>query len=614
MCGIIGFVGKNVEAAPILLDGLERMEYRGYDSAGIAVRSEELGLQVRKSKGRLKVLRDLCRDGADLKGSLGIGHTRWATHGEPNDINAHPHVSANGKVALVHNGIIENYQEIKENLRRQGVHFTSDTDSEVVAQLLEFHYQECGSMLEAVGRVLRRLEGSYALGIICADYPNALIAARKESPLILGFSPEGNFIASDVTAIIKHTRDVVYLEDGEIAVLTAEAVDYLDAEMSPIPEKKHATINWDVSAAEKGGYPHFMLKEIFEQPEAIRKTVSPRIREGRVVLDDIHMPEEYVRAIDRVYIIACGSSYHVGMVSKYNWERLLRRPVDVVLASEFRYCDPLVNERSLVVVISQSGETLDTMAAMREAKRLGGRTLAIVNVVGSSIAREADDVLYTWAGPEIAVATTKAYSTQLALMDLVGLYLGDKLGTVPESEYDAILAAIQQLPEQMQQVLSQTEQVQYYASRYFNHSSVFFIGRNLDYAMGMEGSLKLKEISYIHSEAYASGELKHGTISLIEPGTLVIALGTYAPLFDKAMSNVVEVKARGAEVLALTTEDFREKMENVADATLTIPVTHTVLQPSLGVVPLQLFSYYVALQRGCDIDKPRNLAKSVTVE
>ena len=614
MCGIIGFVGKNVEAAPILLDGLERMEYRGYDSAGIAVRSEELGLQVRKSKGRLKVLRDLCRDGADLKGSLGIGHTRWATHGEPNDINAHPHVSANGKVALVHNGIIENYQEIKENLRRQGVHFTSDTDSEVVAQLLEFHYQECGSMLEAVGRVLRRLEGSYALGIICADYPNALIAARKESPLILGFSPEGNFIASDVTAIIKHTRDVVYLEDGEIAVLTAEAVDYLDAEMSPIPEKKHATINWDVSAAEKGGYPHFMLKEIFEQPEAIRKTVSPRIREGRVVLDDIHMPEEYVRAIDRVYIIACGSSYHVGMVSKYNWERLLRRPVDVVLASEFRYCDPLVNERSLVVVISQSGETLDTMAAMREAKRLGGRTLAIVNVVGSSIAREADDVLYTWAGPEIAVATTKAYSTQLALMDLVGLYLGDKLGTVPESEYDAILAAIQQLPEQMQQVLSQTEQVQYYASRYFNHSSVFFIGRNLDYAMGLEGSFKLKEISYIHSEAYASGELKHGTISLIEPGTLVVALGTYAPLFDKAMSNVVEVKARGAEVLALTREDLKEKMENVADATVTVPVTHTVLQPSLGVVPLQLFSYYVALQRGCDIDKPRNLAKSVTVE
>ena len=614
MCGIIGFVGKDREAAPILLDGLERMEYRGYDSAGIAVRSEELGLQVRKSKGRLKALRELCHDGADLHGNLGIGHTRWATHGEPNDINAHPHVSEGGKVALVHNGIIENYQEIKENLLRQGVKFTSETDSEVVAQLLEFHYQECGSMLEAVGRVLRRVEGSYALGIICADYPNALIAARKESPLILGFSPEGNFIASDVTAIIKHTRDVVYLEDGEIAVLTANSVDYFDTEMSPIPAKAHSTVNWDVSAAEKGGYPHFMLKEIMEQPEAIRKTISPRIRDGRVVLDDIHMPESYVRDIDRVYIIACGSSYHVGMVSKYNWERLLRRPVDVVLASEFRYCDPLVNEKSLVVVISQSGETLDTMAAMREAKRLGGRTLAIVNVVGSSIAREADDVLYTWAGPEIAVATTKAYSTQLALMDLVGLYLGEKLGTIPEGEYAAILAAIQRLPEQMLEVLARTERVQYHASRCFNHSSVFFIGRNLDYAMGMEGSLKLKEISYIHSEAYASGELKHGTISLIEPGTLVIALGTYAPLFDKAMSNVVEVKARGAEVLALTTEDFREKMENVADATLTIPVTHTVVQPSLGVVPLQLFSYYVALQRGCDIDKPRNLAKSVTVE
>ena len=614
MCGIIGFVGKNEEAAPILLDGLERMEYRGYDSAGIAVRSEELGLQVRKSKGRLKALRELCHDGADLHGNLGIGHTRWATHGEPNDINAHPHVSEGGKVALVHNGIIENYQEIKENLLRQGVKFTSETDSEVVAQLLEFHYQECGSMLEAVGRVLRRVEGSYALGIICADYPNALIAARKESPLILGFSPEGNFIASDVTAIIKHTRDVVYLEDGEIAVLTADTVDYFDTEMSPIPEKAHSTVNWDVSAAEKGGYPHFMLKEIFEQPEAIRKTISPRIRDGRVVLDDIHMPESYVRDIDRVYIIACGSSYHVGMVSKYNWERLLRRPVDVVLASEFRYCDPLVNEKSLVVVISQSGETLDTMAAMREAKRLGGRTLAIVNVVGSSIAREADDVLYTWAGPEIAVATTKAYSTQLALMDLVGLYLGEKLGTIPEGEYTAILAAIQRLPEQMREVLAQTERVQYYAARYFNHSSVFFIGRNLDYAMGMEGSLKLKEISYIHSEAYASGELKHGTISLIEDGTLVIALGTYGPLFDKAMSNVVEVKARGADVLALTTESHRGEMAKTVDHVLTIPDTAAMLLPSLGVVPLQLFSYYIALQRGCDIDKPRNLAKSVTVE
>ncbi len=613
MCGIIGFVGRE-PAAPILLDGLARMEYRGYDSAGVAVRSETKGLQVKKTKGRLKVLSDLIHGGADLEGNLGIGHTRWATHGEPNDINAHPHVSENGRIAIVHNGIIENYLEIKEHLQKLGVTFQSETDSEVVAQLLEYHYNECHNMLEAVGRVLRRIEGSYAFGIICADYPNALIAARKDSPLILGYGENGNFIASDVTAIIKYTRDVAYMDDGEIAVLTADSIDVFDDELVPV-EKHRSTVDWDVSAAEKGGYPHFMLKEIMEQPEAIRKTVSPRIKNGRVVLDDLHLTEEYVRDISRIFIIACGSSYHVGMVSKYNWEKLMRRPVEVTLASEFRYCDPLVDEKSLVVVISQSGETLDTMAAMREAKRRGGRTLAIVNVVGSSIAREADDVLYTWAGPEIAVATTKAYSTQLVLMDLVGLYLADLLGTVAQSEYDAILTEVQSLPEKMQEMLNRdTEDIQYFASRYFNHDSIFFIGRNLDYAMGMEGSLKLKEISYIHSEAYASGELKHGTISLIEQGTLVVALGTYAPLFDKAMSNVVEVKARGAEVLALTTEDFREKMEKTADATVAVPVTHPVLQPSLGVVPLQLFSYYVALQRGCDIDKPRNLAKSVTVE
>ena len=612
MCGIIGFSGRE-QAAPVLLDGLERMEYRGYDSAGIAVRSETKGLQVKKTKGRLRVLSDLTHGGADLEGTLGIGHTRWATHGEPNDINAHPHVSENGQIALVHNGIIENYLEIKEQLQRRGVTFTSDTDSEVVAQLLEYHYNECHNMLEAVGRVLRRIEGSYAFGIICSDFPNALIAARKDSPLILGYGENGNFIASDVTAIIKYTRDVVYMEDGEIAVVTPESIDVFDSEMNPL-EKQHSQVDWDVSAAEKGGYAHFMFKEIMEQPEAIAKTVSPRIRDGRVVLDDITLTADYVRDISRIFIIACGSSYHVGMVSKYNWERLLRRPVQVDLASEFRYSDPLVDEKSLVVVISQSGETLDTMAAMREAKRRGARTLAVVNVVGSSIAREADDVLYTWAGPEIAVATTKAYSTQLVLMDLIGLYLADLLGTVEKSEYDAILAEAQLLPEKMSHFLEHFEDVQYFASRYFNHNSIFFIGRNLDYAMGLEGSLKLKEISYIHSEAYASGELKHGTISLIEPGTLVVALGTYAALFDKAMSNVVEVKARGAEVLAVTTETFKEKMEKTADSTIVVPDTHPILQPSLGVVPLQLFAYYVALQRGCDIDKPRNLAKSVTVE
>ena len=612
MCGIIGFVGRE-QAAPILLDGLARMEYRGYDSAGIAVRSDTRGLQVKKTKGRLQVLADLTHGGADLEGTLGIGHTRWATHGEPNDINAHPHISENGSIALVHNGIIENYLEIKEHLQKLGVTFTSDTDSEVVAQLLEFHYNECHNMLEAVGRVLRRIEGSYAFGIICSDYPNALIAARKDSPLILGFGENGNFIASDVTAVIKYTRDVVYMDDGEIAVVTSDSVDVFDDELIPV-EKQHALVDWDVSAAEKGGYAHFMFKEIMEQPEAIRKTVSPRIREGRVVLDDVKLTAEYVKSISRIFIIACGSSYHVGMVSKYNWERLLRRPVQVDLASEFRYSDPLVDENTLVIVISQSGETLDTMAAMREAKRRGARTLAVVNVVGSSVAREADDVLYTWAGPEIAVATTKAYSTQLVLMDLVGLYLADLLGTVEREEYDTILAELQRLPEKMERFLEHFEDVQYFASRYFNHSSIFFIGRNLDYAMGLEGSLKLKEISYIHSEAYASGELKHGTISLIEEGTPVIAAATYMPLFDKAMSNVVEVQARGAHVLALTTESGAERMHSRVERVLTVPETETMLLPQLGVVPLQLLAYYIALERGCDIDKPRNLAKSVTVE
>ena len=612
MCGIIGFVGA-VSAAPILLDGLERMEYRGYDSAGVAVRADDGTLQVRKTKGRLKVLSDLIHGGADLKGCQGIGHTRWATHGEPSDVNAHPHVSADGSIALVHNGIIENYQEIKEHLLQKGVTFTSDTDSEVVAQLLEVYYRENGNMLDAVSRTLHRIEGSYAFGILCSDYPNAIIAARKDSPLILGYGKEGNFLASDVTAILRYTRDVSYMDDGEIAVITRDSIDVFNSELVPV-DKARVTVDWDVSAAEKGGYAHFMVKEIFEQPEAIRKTISPRIRDGRVVLDDLDMPADYIKNVDRIFIIACGSSYHVGMVSKYIWEKLLRRPVEVILASEFRYCDPLVDEKSLVIVISQSGETLDTMAAMREAKRRGGRTLAIVNVVGSSIAREADDVLYTWAGPEIAVATTKAYSTQLVLMDLVGLYLADELGSLDPAEYSAIMSEMQRLPEKMEAFLAHTEDIQYYASRYFNHNSVFFIGRNLDYAMGLEGSLKLKEISYIHSEAYASGELKHGTISLIEPGTLVVALGTYAPLFDKAMSNVVEVKARGAEVLAITGEDFRERMEKTADAVITVPETHPVLQPSLGIGPMQLFAYYVALQRGCDIDKPRNLAKSVTVE
>ena len=614
MCGIVGFIGQE-QAAPILLDGLAHLEYRGYDSAGVAVISAQGKLQVEKAVGRLKVLSEQIHGGADLEGCIGLGHTRWATHGAPNIINSHPHVSENGKFAVIHNGIIENYVEIKEFLIGQGIRFKSETDTEVVAQLLEFYYNECHDFLEAVGRVLRRIEGAYALGMLCADCPDRIIAARKDAPLLLGYGKGCNFLASDVTAIIKHTRDVAYMEDGEVAVLTREGIEVYDALELKV-EMKHFTIDWEVSAAEKGGYQHFMLKEIMEQPEALRRAISPRIKDGRVIFDDLKLPVEKMREFTRIFIVACGSSYHVGMIGKYNLEHLLRRNVEVVLASEFRYSDPIVDDKSLVIVISQSGETLDTMAALREAKKRGGYILSIVNVVGSSIARESDDVLYTWAGPEIAVATTKAYSTQLAVLDMIGLAFGEALGTVKKEEYDEAVAELQKLPEKMEQFLASEscEAIPKYASQYFNHNSVFFIGRNLDYALGLEGSLKLKEISYIHSEAYASGELKHGTISLIEDGTLVIALGTYAPLFDKAMSNVVEVKARGADVLALATESHRGEMAKTVENVITIPDTAQMLLPSLGVVPLQLLAYYIALQRGCDIDKPRNLAKSVTVE
>ena len=614
MCGIVGFIGQE-QAAPILLDGLAHLEYRGYDSAGVAVISAQGKLQVKKAVGRLKVLSEQIHGGADLEGCIGLGHTRWATHGAPNIINSHPHVSENGKFAVIHNGIIENYVEIKEFLIGQGIRFKSETDTEVVAQLLEFYYNECHDFLEAVGRVLRRIEGAYALGMLCADCPDRIIAARKDAPLLLGYGKGCNFLASDVTAIIKHTRDVAYMEDGEVAVLTREGIEVYDALEQKV-EKKHFTIDWEVSAAEKGGYQHFMLKEIMDQPEALRRAISPRIKDGRVVFDDLKLPVEKMREFTRIFIVACGSSYHVGMIGKYNLEHLLRRNVEVVLASEFRYSDPIVDDKSLVIVISQSGETLDTMAALREAKKRGGYILSIVNVVGSSIARESDDVLYTWAGPEIAVATTKAYSTQLAVLDMIGLAFGEALGTVKKEEYNEAVAELQKLPEKMEQFLASEscEAIPKYASQYFNHNSVFFIGRNLDYALGLEGSLKLKEISYIHSEAYASGELKHGTISLIEDGTLVIALGTYAPLFDKAMSNVVEVKARGADVLALATESHRGEMAKTVENVITIPDTAQMLLPSLGVVPLQLLAYYIALQRGCDIDKPRNLAKSVTVE
>ena len=609
MCGIVGFIGRE-EAAPILLDGLARLEYRGYDSAGVAV-LDNGRLHVAKAKGRLQVLSDLIEGGAAIHGTLGIGHTRWATHGAPSDVNAHPQMSRSGRIAVVHNGIIENYAQLKDFLVSQGVPFVSETDTEVVAQLIEHFYE--GDLLAAVGKVLHRIEGAYALGIICADEPDKLIAVRKDSPLILGLGDGFQFMASDVTAIIKHTRDVIYMEDGEVAVLTRSGIRCYDQLLQPV-EKEVSHVDWEIDAAEKGGYEHFMFKEIMEQPEALRRAIFPRIKDGRVIFEDFGLTDDYIQNISKIYIVACGSSYHVGMVGKSNLERLMRRPVEVALASEFRYMDPIVDERTLVVVISQSGETLDTMAALREAKRLGAKILSIVNVVGSSIARESDVVLYTWAGPEIAVATTKAYSTQLAVVNLLGLYLADKLGTVAPERYARAVEELLLLPVKMEQVLEKKERIQYFASQYFNHDSVFFIGRNVDYALGLEGSLKLKEISYIHSEAYASGELKHGTISLIEDGTLVLALGTYGKLFDKAMSNVVEVKSRGADVLSLVTEEHEAEMGRVANGIVTIPATDELLLPSLGVVPLQLFAYYVALQRGCDIDKPRNLAKSVTVE
>ena len=611
MCGIVGFIGAE-EAAPILLDGLERLEYRGYDSAGLAVYSEADGLKVVKAKGRLQVLSDIVEGGKSVHGTVGLGHTRWATHGEPSDINSHPHVGMSGRIAVVHNGIIENYAQIKEFLESKGVRFVSQTDTEVVAQLLEYYYR--GDLMEAVTKVLHRIEGAYALGILCADCPDRLIAARKDSPLILGYGDGFSFLASDVTAIIKYTREVCYLEDGEIAVLTRDGIQVYDHPYLQPVEKEHHHVDWEVSAAEKGGYEHFMAKEIMEQPKAFRDTVFPRIQNSRVVLDDLNLDAGYLRETDKIYIIACGSSYHVGMVAKYILEKLLRKPVEVTLASEFRYCDPLVTDRTLCLVISQSGETIDTLAALREAKRLGARILSIVNVVGSSIARESDDVLYTWAGPEIAVATTKAYSTQLAVIYLIALRFAELLGTIGEEDYAALVSELLTIPTKMEQILENREAIQYYASIYFNHESIFFIGRNIDYAIGLEGSLKLKEISYIHSEAYAAGELKHGTISLIERGTLVVALASCVPLFDKLVSNVVEVKSRGADVLGLTVESKGEVFQKTVDHVITVPDTHPMLLPSLDVIPMQLFAYYVALMRGCDIDKPRNLAKSVTVE
>ncbi len=608
MCGIVGYIG-NDQAAPILLTGLEKLEYRGYDSAGVAV-YDGTSLQVVKAKGRLKVLSDMINGGKDVSGTIGIGHTRWATHGKPSDINSHPQVSNSGKFAVVHNGIIENYLALKELLTKKGINFVSETDTEVVAQLLEYYYD--GDILDAVVKVINKVEGSYALGIICEDAPDQVVAVRKDSPLIVGLGKGENFIASDIPAILNKTRDIYRLNDNEIVVLKRDSVIIYNMDKEVVP-KEPVHIEWDISAAEKGGFEHFMAKEIMEQPKAVRDTISPRIKNGKVVLDNITLTAEQIKGFSKIFILACGSAYHVGVVAKYVLEQFVRIPVEVDVASEFRYRHPIIDEKVLVLVISQSGETADTLAAMREAKRLGARALSIVNVVGSSIANDSDDVIYTWAGPEIAVATTKAYSTQLAVIYLIAIYFADKLGMLSEEEYSHYVSELQSIPDKISEILKDKENIQYLASQYFNAKDVFFIGRNLDYAMSLEGSLKLKEISYIHSEAYAAGELKHGTISLIEEGTLVVALATQQVLFDKMMSNVKEVKARGAVVLGLTTKN-NKTMEQVTDHALFVPQISDLMLPSLAVIPLQLFAYYIASMKGCDIDKPRNLAKSVTVE
>lgn len=608
MCGIVGYVGKK-QAVPILMDGLSKLEYRGYDSAGVAV-MQDGEIKIKKSKGRLAVLREKLDSGEPLSGVMGIGHTRWATHGEPSDTNSHPHLSRSGRFAVVHNGIIENYMKLRQKLINKGFEFISETDTEVIAQLVEYYYN--GNIVETLTKVVERVEGSYALGILCADNPDSFVAVRKESPLIVGLGEGENFIASDVPAILAHTRDVYFLENDEIVLLNADKVTVYNLDGEEI-QKEPYHVEWDISAAEKGGYEHFMFKEIMEQPRVIRDTVQPRIRSGKIVLDDISLTAEYIKGINKIYIVACGSAYHVGVVGKYVIEAMTRIPVEVTVASEFRYMNPIVDDKTLTVVISQSGETADTIAAMREAKRLGSRTFAIVNAVGSAIAREADDVLYTWAGPEISVATTKAYSTQVTAMYLLSLYIAQELDMIDDETLKSKLDALEKLPENIQKILDNKEQIQYMASQYYNAKNVFFLGRTLDYAVALEGSLKLKEISYIHSEAYAAGELKHGPIALIEQGTVVVALCTVNKLFDKMLSNIKEVKARGAVLIAIAEEGHTD-IEHEADYVIYLPKCDELALPSEAVIPLQLFSYYIASLKGLDIDKPRNLAKSVTVE
>ncbi|MBS6764219.1 MAG: glutamine--fructose-6-phosphate transaminase (isomerizing) [Clostridium sp.] len=608
MCGIVGYVGEK-QAAPILLDGLAKLEYRGYDSAGIAVYDGQ-EIEMKKSKGRLKVLNELTHDGATLPGTVGIGHTRWATHGEPSDVNAHPHFNKEESIIVVHNGIIENYLKLKNKLVNKGYEFISDTDTEVIAHLLDYYYQ--GNPLQTITKIMHRMEGSYALGIMFKDHPDELYAVRKDSPLIVGKSEGGCIIASDVPAVLRYTRDVYFIENEEIVRMTADSMEFFNVDEEPI-EKESTHIEWDVDAAEKGGYEHFMLKEMYEQPKAITDTFSPRIKGCDIVIEELNMTDEEIQKIDKIMIVACGSAYHAGMTSKYVFEGMARIPVEVDLASEYRYRDPIIEERTLVVIISQSGETADSLAALRESKARGAKVLGIVNVVGSSIAREADNVMYTWAGPEIAVATTKAYSCQLIAMYLLAMKFAKVRGKITDAELKTYIEDLKRIPDQVELLLNNKNRIQKFANRYLAARDVFFIGRGIDYSISMEGSLKLKEISYIHSEAYAAGELKHGTISLIEEGTLVAAVLTQENLYKKMISNMVEVRTRGAFVLAVTNEG-NDEVERAADYVIYIPETNRYFTNSLAIIPLQLFGYYISVGRGCDVDKPRNLAKSVTVE
>ncbi|MDD7396588.1 MAG: glutamine--fructose-6-phosphate transaminase (isomerizing) [Eubacteriales bacterium] len=609
MCGIVGFTGAR-QAGPILLEGLRRLEYRGYDSAGVAVQDDGGKIRAVKASGRLEHLCTMTREGAAVPGTCGIGHTRWATHGAPTTMNAHPHLSNDGRFAIVHNGIIENYAELREELKARGFVFHSETDTEVVVHLLDMYYD--GDLKKAVIRTTARLEGSYSLGVLCAEKPGELIAVKCASPLVLGVGAGENFFASDITALLPYTRTVVELEDGEFADLTPEGMRFFDSAGKEI-QKTPTRVVWSMEAAEKGGYEHFMLKEIMEQPRALKATIEPRIREGRIQLEGFALTKEELQGIRRVVITACGSAYHAGCVGRYVMEELTRIPVEVDIASELRYRHPIIDEHTLVIVISQSGETADTIAALKECKNLGARTLAIVNVVGSTVAKLAHSVLYTWAGPEIAVATTKGYTTQLAVLTLLAVYMARELGRLDETRYAQLVEGIAALPERSQRAIDLNRRMETLAQKYHSTDSLFFIGRNLDYAVAMEASLKLKEISYIHSEAYAAGELKHGTIALIDQGRLVVALACHTALFDKLMSNVKEVKARGARVLGVVQEG-EHRIFAEADDALLVPQTDPLLLPIPEIIPLQLFAYYVAKAKGCDIDKPKNLAKSVTVE